>query len=119
MRYVLAAALASLGGEEPVVWVFFSPRSPDASALFRDLDGARVRPALLCEGYLGGREPTEAFFSTVRAAGEMLVVDEEALRMARRLGIRELPAVAVVRGDRIHLASGTRVDVKELLRCAR
>ena len=122
MKYVLAMAVAAMGpapAEDPEIWVFFSPDSPDASRIFAGLQGLRVRPALLAERYFGSREPAEAFLSTVRAAGEILVVDEEALRMARRLGIRELPAVALLRGDHAHVAVGTRVDLKELLECGR
>lgn len=121
MRYFLAAALLGLGGtaEEPEVWVFFSPDSPDASAIFAQLEGRRVRPVLLAERYLGSREPAPAFLATLKAAGGVRVVDEEGLREAERLGIRELPAVAVRRGGRAHVAAGTRVDVKEILRCSR
>ena len=119
MRYVAAAALAMGGGEEAEVWVFFSPDSPDASAVFRSAGGLRVRPVLLVERYFGDREPAEGFLATVRASGELRVVDEEGLRMAGRLGIRSLPAAALVRGGKAHVAAGTRVDVKELLRCSR
>ena len=35
------------------------------------------------------------------------------------LGIRRLPAVAVVREGHAHVASGAQVDVKELLRCSK
>ncbi len=111
-----------LGGvpeEEPEAWVFFSPDSPDAAPLFARLRGLRVRPVLLVERYFGEREPLPAFLSTVGAAGEVRVVDEEGLRQAERLGIRNLPAVALVRGGRAHVACGDRVDVEELLRCAK
>jgi len=46
-------------------------------------------------------------------------VDEEGLQKAKQLGIRRLPAVAVVRGGRAHVATGTDADVKELLRCSK
>ncbi len=119
MRYVAAAVVAmGGGGEEAEVWVFFSPDSPDASAVFRSAAGLRTRPVLLVERYFGDREPSEAFLATVRVSGEARVVDEEGLAMARRLGIRSLPAAAVVRGGKAHVAAGSRVDVKELLRCS-
>jgi hypothetical protein len=108
-----------LPAEEPTVWVFFSPDAPDATAIFRQLEGRRVRAVLLVERYFGEREPSEAFLATVRAAGEVRAYDEEGLRMARRLGIRRVPAVAVVDGDHAHVASGTGVRVQELLKCSR
>lgn len=116
---LVIAVLMAVAEEEPTVWVFFSPDSPDASGIFRQLKGRRVRAALLVERYFGEREPSEAFMATLQEAGEVRAFDEEALAMAKRLGIRRLPAVAVVRGDRAHVAMGTRVDVKELLKCSR
>lgn len=117
------AILGGTGGLSPLseteAWVFFSPDSPDASPLFAGLRGVRVRPVLLVERYRGTREPSAAFLSTLKAAGEVRVVDEEGLREARRLGLRELPAIAVRRGGRTHVATGNRVDVQELLRCTR
>lgn len=116
----MALAMA-MGGpaEECTVWVFLSPDSPDASPIFAQLRGERVRAVLLVERYFGEREPAAAFLATVQAAGELRVVDEEGLRKARELGIRRLPAVAVVRGGRAQVAAGTGVDVKELLRCSK
>ena len=122
MRYVAVIAVA-MGSpsmtEEATVWVFFSPDSPDASRLFEQAKGERVRTVMLAERYFGEREPAAAFLATVRAAGEVGVVDEEGLRKARELGIRRLPAAAVVRGGRAHVAAGSGVDVKELLRCSK
>lgn len=121
MRWAMLAGLL-LGGEpgEPEVWIFFSPDSPDGAALFRELGGGlKARPVLLAERYFGGREPSAAFLATAAAAGEVRVVDPEGLREARRLGVRELPAVAVRRGGRVHVACGARAPVRELLRCGR
>lgn len=120
MRWMLALAVLGGGDPEPDAWVFFSPDSPDASGIFRALEGRRVRAVLLVERLAGAtREPSEAFAATLSAAGEVRVVDEEGLRMAARLGIRELPAVAVLRAGRFHLASGSEAPVKELLSCSR
>jgi len=117
---VVAAAFVTGPAEEPVVWVFFSPDSPDASRIFEGLRGRPVRPVLLVERYFGAGEPSEAFLSTVRAAGaEIRVVDEEGRREAERFRIAELPAVAVEAGGRVHVASGSGLDVKEVLRCAK
>ena len=121
MRWMLAAFLCAAPAEDPEVraWVFFSPESPDASGLFRELRGVPTSAVLLAERYTGGREPGADFLSTLRVSGEVLVVDAEGLARAERWGIRELPAVAVVRGGRVHVAAGTRADVKELLSCSR
>ena len=120
MRWLALALLLGAGpGERPTVWVFFSPDGPDASPIFRQLEGERVRPVLLVERYFGTREPSDAFLATVRAAGEVRAFDEEGLRMARRLGVRRVPTVAAVTGDRAHVATGTGINVRELLRCSR
>ena len=122
MRGALLLGMLMAGAvDEPAAWVFFSPDSPDASRLFRDLKalGVTGRPVLLVERYTGTREPAEPFLATLRDSGEVRVVDAEGLKEAERLGIRELPAVAVRRGKRTHVACGTRVDVKELLECSR
>jgi hypothetical protein len=105
--------------EEDTAWVFFSPDSPDASKIFEALRGERVRTVLLTERYFGEREPAAPFLATIQKAGEVRVVDEEGLAKARELKIRRLPAVAVIRGGRAHVASGTGADVKELLRCSK
>ena len=122
MRTILLLGVLAMGAsDEPEAWVFFSPDSPEASGLFAGLKalGVNARPVLLAERYLGTREPAAAFLATLQAAGEVPVFDEEGLRLAERLGIAELPAVAVRRGKRTHVACGARVDLKELLACSR
>lgn len=116
MRTLLLAALAAApaGGDEEA-WVFFSPDSPDATALIRSLDGLRVRPVLLVEDYARGREPSGDFLRTIAAAGPVGAADAEGLALAEKLGIRDLPVAALRRGGRWHLGS----DGKELLRCSR
>src|SRR5262245_40430089 len=118
MKFLLAAAMlmGSPTTEDCTVWVFFSPDSPDAARILNDLKGERVRTVLLVERYFGEREPAAPFLASIQAAGELRVVDEEGLEKAKQLGIRRLPAVAVVRDGHVHVASGTQVDVKELLR---
>ena len=118
---LLLAFLGTGASEEPEAWVFFSPDSPDASRLFAGLKaaGVKAQPVLLAERYLGTREPAPVFLATLEAAGEVRVFDEEGLRRAERLGISELPAVAVRRGARTHVACGAQADVKELLSCLR
>ena len=122
LRFALVLGVLGMApAGEPEARVFFSPDSPDASRLFSGLRarGIRVRAALLPERLLGTREPAEAFVATLAAAGEVRVVDPEGLREAERLGLRELPAVAVRRGNRVHVACGAQADLQELLRCSR
>lgn len=121
MKYVMALGLVMgpPGSEDATVWVFFSPESPEAAGILEQVKGERVRAVLLMERYFGAREHAAPFLATIRAAGEVGVVDEEGLKKARELGIRRLPAVAVVRGGRAHVAAGSGTDVKELLRCSR
>jgi hypothetical protein len=120
MRWLVATALAALGpAEEPEAWIFFSPTSPDATALRRSFGDVPVRAVLLVETYAAGAEPSEAFAATLAAAGPVRAADVEGLALAARLGIRELPAAAVRRGGRWHVAAGADVDGKELLRCSR
>ena len=120
MRIAVVAALVMGGTQEtPVVWVFFSPDSPDASGILRQLKGRPIRTVLLTERYFGKRRPSRNFLETLRVAGEVRVVDPEGLREAERLGITRLPAVAVTRSGRSHVAFGNRVNVEELLRCSR
>jgi hypothetical protein len=120
MKYVLFLGLTmGVPAEDTAVWVFVSPDSPDAGRILESAKGQRVRTVLLVERYFGQKEPAAAFLATVKAAGELRVVDEEGLRKAKQFGIRRLPAVAVVRGNRVHVATGTQADVQELLRCSR
>ena len=121
MRWLLALAVRGGGGEnEPDAWVFFSADCPDASRLFRALEGRRVRAVFLPERLSGpAREPSEDFLAALAVSGELRVVNEEGLALAARLGIRELPAVAVRRDGHVHVASGADAPVKELLACTR
>ena len=120
MRWLLALTVLGSGEGEPEAWVFFSADSPDASRLFRELGGRAVRPVFLSERFRGvEREPSADFLATIAAAGEIRVVDEEGLALAESLEIRELPAVAVRRNGRFHVASGADAPVKELLGCSR
>jgi hypothetical protein len=118
MKWIWVLALAAPAPDEPEAVVFFSPTSPDASELIRSF-GIPVKAVLLVESYATGLEPSEAFLATVRAAGPVAAADVDGLALARRLGIRELPAAALRRGSRWHVAAGTAVDGKELLRCSR
>ena len=121
-KHLLAGLLlAGLGGPEPrpVVRVFFSPDSPDASPIFRQLEGVEVRPVLLVGDYFAASRPKRAFLETLRVSGEVAVWNPEGLVEARALGITSLPAVAVTVGECTHVAFGTRVNVKELIQCSR
>src|SRR5690349_24578769 len=99
MKYVMAVVMVmgSSSTEAPTVWVSSSPDSPDAAPIFAQLKGERVRTVLLVERYFGDHEPAAPFLASIQAAGEVRVVDEEGLEKAKQLGIRRLPAAAVVR----------------------
>jgi hypothetical protein len=118
-RGLCVLALAAPAPEAPEAVVFFSPDAPDASALIRSFGDAPVRAVLLVEDYGTGREPADAYLASIRAAGSVRAADVEGLALARRLGIRRLPAAAVKRDGRWHVAAGAGVDGKELLRCSR
>ncbi len=119
MRWMVLA-LAVIGpAEEPEAWVFFSPASPDAAALIRSFGDVPLRPVLLVEDYASGAEPSAAFAATLAASGPVRAADVDGLALAARLGIRELPAAAVRRGGRWHVAAGADLNGKELLRCSR
>jgi hypothetical protein len=120
MKWPLVLALAAApAADPPEAWVFFSPGSPDAARLLKSFGDVPVRPVLLVESYATGREPSEAFLATIAAAGPVRAADDEGLALAQRLGLRELPAAAVRRGGRWHVAAGADVDGRELLRCSR
>lgn len=116
----MAAALALVGpAEEPEVWVFFSPGSPDAAGLIRSFGAVPLRAVLLVEDYAAGAEPSTSFAATLAAAGPVRAADVDGLALAAKLGIRELPAAAVKRDGRWHVAAGADLNGKELLRCSR
>lgn len=119
MRWMLLGLAAIGPAGEPEAWVFFSPASPDAAPLIRSFGEVPVRAVLLVEDYSGGAEPSAAFLATLAASGPVRAADVDGLALAARLGIRELPAAAVRRGGRWHVAAGTDVNGKELLRCSR
>lgn len=118
-RGLVVLALAAPGADAPEAVVFFSPDAPDASALIRSFGDVPVRAVLLVEDYESGREPADAYLGSIRAAGSVKAADVDGLALARRLGIRRLPAAALKRDGRWHVAAGAGADGKELLRCSR
>ena len=115
----LLALAAPAAPDDAEAVVFFSPDSPDASALLRSFGDVPVRAVLLVEDYATGREPGPAYLATIRAAGSVKAADVDGLALARKLGIRELPAAALRRGGRWHVAAGAGVNGKELMACSR
>jgi hypothetical protein len=100
------------------LYFFLAPTSPGIDRIAPALAGTAVRPVLLVDD-LRAPLPDE-FLAAVKALGrEMPVIDEEGLALARAFGITRTPClVRVVRG-RAHVACGSQIDVKEVLRCSR
>jgi hypothetical protein len=120
MKAVMIGTLAGILAVPPPkteAWIFFSPESPDAARLMRRARDLGARPVLLSERYLGRRTPSRAFTSTAAAARDLRVWDEEGFALAERLGIRELPALAVRQGGSYHVVAGADADPEELLSC--
>jgi hypothetical protein len=120
MKLAMIGTLAGILAVPPSkadAWIFFSPDSPDATRLMRWARDLDARPVLLSERYLGRRTPSRAFTSTAAAARDLRVWDEEGFALAERLGIRELPALAIRHGGSFHVVAGADADPKELLSC--
>lgn len=115
----LGLLLGLTGGAPPETeaWLFFSPDSPGAAGMLGELRGIPVHPVLVTERFFGRTGPRPEFLATLRAIGETRVIDEEGLALAKRLDVRELPALALRHGRSWHLASGNGLRVKELLAC--
>ncbi len=116
-----AAGAQDRGSSEPasepdpaVLYFFFTPDTPDLAAAARAVraSGARVRPVLLADRFRGW---PDGFAAALPDLGELALVDEEGLALARRLRISRTPCFVVGR----HVAYGSKVDLKEMLTCSR
>ncbi|MBI2932995.1 MAG: hypothetical protein HYY16_15230 [Planctomycetes bacterium] len=121
--WILGAAAATLAAtaqdDEPAIdpatlYFFFSPDTPRLDELAKALrrSGVPVRPVLLLTGFNDWPEP---FLSALADLGELRVIDEEGLALARLYRVARTPCF-VYRG---HVAHGARTDLKEVLTCSR
>jgi len=121
--WMLGAAAALLASaqeaESPVesgLYFFFTPDAPGLSELSRALRETPVplRRILLVDDFRRWPPP---FLSALGDLGELAMADEEGLALARRLDVRRVPCLVRVHDGRIHKATGSRLDWKELLEC--
>ena len=97
------------GREEETVYFFFSPEAPGKARPVVEYvrrSRARFRPCLLFENLRQPGASTPEFLDTIRAVAPVSVYDREGLALARKFGIRRLPAVVVERGKSIHVSYG-------------
>lgn len=122
---------------EARLYIFLSPTDRDLATLAGEVLRAmagfekrgmrpEIRPVLLLSDFkcVGQLHTDEPFFSMVKELGaicgpgfEIRLYDEDGLAWAERLAIERTPAWALVRGDRVHLAYGTRARIDEVTSC--
>lgn len=102
----------------PTLYFFFAPDTPRLAEVARAVraSGADVRPVLLVTGF---RDWPESFTAALPELGELSLVDEEGLSLARKFGVTRTPCFVYTGARGAHMAAGTRVDLKELLSCGR
>jgi hypothetical protein len=121
----LGAALmrTAPAGEDETVYFFFSPDTPAPAAARAAVEAARrgrVRPCLLVADFRKSPEGDPDFLETVRIlGGPISIYDLEAVALAKRFGVRRLPAVVVARNGRIHVCYGDRISRKEVGSCSK
>jgi hypothetical protein len=85
--------------------------------------GTEARFVMLVEDFgglekeFGRREVIELLRKIAARGREIGIWDVEGVELAKRLGVREVPAVAVRRAGRWHVAAGARADSREIERC--
>ncbi len=109
--------------DDETVYFFFSPDTAAPSAARAAVDAARrgrVRPCLLIEDFRKSPEGDPEFFETVRIlGGPISIYDLEAVALAKRFGIRRLPAVVFARKGRVHIFCGAKISQKEMESCSK
>jgi hypothetical protein len=116
------AAFAQDGGDVPAergtLYFFFADDTPRLveTARAAKAAGVPVRAVYLARNL---RELHPVLEHAVDELGPFLLADEEGLNLARRLGIRRTPAYAWIDvNGRAHVATGTKVSLKELITCS-
>jgi len=126
---------ASTAPENGTLYFFFSPENAFSPAAAKNLSAIaqrqkgkiKVRPVLVVEDWSAWKKPTEdaPLYRTVRElAGSngppglnLPIYDLEGLRLARDWNLSRLPAFVLVAQGKAHVVYGTRIDLRELLRC--
>jgi hypothetical protein len=97
--------------EDETIYYFFSPEAPGPdSARACAARRGEVRPCLLVTDWRRPIETTPEFLETIRiltARRPVDVYDLEAVTLARRFGVRKLPAIVIVRGREIQIFYGS------------
>ncbi len=114
----LIAAAQERAREPDGLYFFFAPDSPGIEAIAAGLAKTPARPVLLVASYKG--ELPDSFVDAAKPLGRGFpVVDEEGLALARKFGVARLPCVVRVRDGRVHMAIGSKLNLKEVLECSR
>ncbi len=116
MKQILVSACLLLGQDpKPEAIVFVSTGSmAESIKLLKSLKGKEFRVVLLVEDFsklAQDLDRPQMFELAELARCELALWDAEGLEWARKLGIKLVPAVAVFRGNRWHVASGTEAEV--------
>jgi len=123
-----ALLVTAPSGRGETVYYFFTPAAPgprsarSVAEYLRDTPGVVLRPCLMIESWNTPGQTDAEFLDACRSlAGKegISVYDPEALALARRFGIRRVPAIVRVRGDRVHFCYGADVTRKEMESCSR
>ena len=115
---VAAAAAQERAREADGLYLFLSTSSPGFDRVAQGLGDRPVRVVFLPMDF--GAELSDEFLDGVKALGrEFAVVDDEGLAIARRFGIRRTPSLVRVHQGHVHVASGSKLNVKEVLECSR
>ncbi len=103
---------------EPALYFFFSPDTPGLDDAVRRAraSGVALRPVLLATNY---KDWTASFATAAGELGDVAMMDEDGLALARRFGVTRTPCFVHVTARGVHRATGSRVDLKELLSCGR
>ena len=115
---VLVGAAQERTKEPDGLYFFFAPDSPGIESIADGLAKTPARPVLLVSSFKG--ELPQPFLDAAKALGrDFAVVDEEGLALARKFGVARLPCVVRVHDGRVHMAAGSKLNLKEVLECSR
>jgi hypothetical protein len=115
---IAAASAQERPREADGLYLFISPSTPGLERVAAGLGDRPVRVVFLPADLRA--ELPEEFLDGVKTLGrEFAVVDEEGLALARRFGIRRTPSLVRVHQGHVHVACGSKLNVKEVVECSR